>query len=1046
MKTAPLYLLCLLCLIFPALAGAATTPINQLDSVVPTETYNNANSYTLPSIGFAVDSSTNNTGSQKSFNGYLPTGGVTADTADGTFRLSIDFDPLDTGSDHYVIWETGGSGSGFMLSYVPDTQTLWLYLRKSGVASLSYQLSTAELAAGDLDVVWTVSPTNFMTLFIDGEVVATSLITQNDWSGSEAGGYGGFSGSVAGGSLTPNKARFADLTHSAINGTIGLRYYNDLAVTMAEAGVVALTKDNLIYSWDSSTATATTWTSADPGSDLTRAWTIPSSVTLDTSNPATETDITAAYIFGSAAASSAAFNALAPDATFEVWVKPDSLSDGQQVIFESGGSTRGLALVLSDDVVHFAVKESASGPAEPDVNLTTTITSADIADYLQIVGVVDSGETRLYVNPVDESAPATAKATGIGAGSWFGSNLGGLGGGKGDTGSRSNSSSSSWKNFKKFEGRVGLARFYDIALSGEQIEQNFLYTINPPLAVSPISPFGIATGGEPFGQYPTYLPLIDQIDIVGVRGFPNWNAIEPTNDSFSWTLADDYLDTAEANGQEVSGLFAYSASWAAPTIKTFPMNNLPDWSDYVTQVVDRYKDRVTYWEVWNEPNAASFNTGNNPSEDYATLVRLAYAAAKAEDPDAKIGISIANFHVDYIRQVINALEDQGAAGSFDFIAVHPYELAGRMNAPGGEMYYLNIVPALRQMLAVHAPSKVDVPIWFTELGAKINGTIQGENVTEDLAAAQLVKVYVAGIAQGAERVAWFNVKDAGGSQGFGLMKNNFSTRKTYTAYDAVTDALGKTPEYKGWVTPDSNGWALGFVFEGNGNTTLATWMPKGESASINFGTSVEIVDITTNTSTTASSYTLTDEPVLVKGIPASMLATAEANASQPFPWSSTPVNSNLVQIDLGETTIEQGLELDRAFTVVPNGTGTNGVVVNQAGGSMYLNIVPEFMDYNSDTFYVRVTAHQEQRRKSGYSGMNLWYQNNDGNETAPPAYPYKIPSGSWRGLDNNLNTQTFTWTITNGTIVNTFGYSFYLKFDASVPFVIDKVEVSKVPF
>ncbi|MEM1058138.1 MAG: endo-1,4-beta-xylanase [Verrucomicrobiota bacterium] len=569
-----------------------------------------------------------------------------------------------------------------------------------------------------------------------------------------------------------------------------------------------------------------------------------------------------------------------------------------------------------------------------------------------------------------------------------------------------------------------------------------------------LSPFGIAIGGEPFGQYPTFFPLMDQVDIVGARGFPNWNVIEPTNDAWNWTVADNYLDSAEANNINVSGVFAFATNWAAPSQKHFPMSNLPEWEEYVGEVTKRYAGRVKYWEVWNEPNAGSFNAGNNSAADYATLLRLAYAAAKAEDPDAQIGISIANFHVDYIRAVITALGNQGAADSFDFIAVHPYELAGKMNEGDGEMYYLNIVPALRQMLAVHAPSKVNVPIWFTELGAKIGGKIQGETIDEDLAAEILVKVYALGIAQGAERVSWFNIKDAGGSQGFGLLKGNNNPRKTYTAYDAMTDALGTTPKYKGWLTPDSNGWGYGIVFDNAGASAMAAWMPKGESASVSFGTTVEVVDIKTNTSTNASSITLTDEPVLIKGLPASMVATAEANKSQPFPWSSQPVNANLAEIELGEITIERGLELDRAQTVSPNGTGTNGVIVSQPGVDrrLYLSVSPSFMDYNTETFHIRVTCRLKELRNPNdpspnYSGMNLFYQDNDDNETATPVPKvYNNLSGSWRPIPNNLNTHTFTWTVTDGMMVHTFGYSFYLNFDSSNPFIIDKVEISKVPF
>ena len=53
-------------------------------------------------------------------------------------------------------------------------------------------------------------------------------------------------------------------------------------------------------------------------------------------------------------------------------------------------------------------------------------------------------------------------------------------------------------------------------------------------------------------------------------------------------------------------------------VHAFPMDNLDDWSNYVSAVVGRYHKHVRYWEVWNEGNGG-FNDGKHTTTDYAKL-------------------------------------------------------------------------------------------------------------------------------------------------------------------------------------------------------------------------------------------------------------------------------------------------------------------------------------------------------------------------------------------------------------------------------------------
>ncbi|HWX14527.1 MAG TPA: glycosyl hydrolase, partial [Methylocella sp.] len=93
------------------------------------------------------------------------------------------------------------------------------------------------------------------------------------------------------------------------------------------------------------------------------------------------------------------------------------------------------------------------------------------------------------------------------------------------------------------------------------------------------------------------------------------------------------------------------------------------WRDFVAGVVTRYHNDIKYWEIWNEFNGGGFAVNGTP-QIYADLVRDAYDAAKKIDPTAKIGLNVANFDVGFLDRAIKV----GAAGHFDYVAVHPYEI------------------------------------------------------------------------------------------------------------------------------------------------------------------------------------------------------------------------------------------------------------------------------------------------------------------------------------------------------------------------------------
>jgi len=302
---------------------------------------------------------------------------------------------------------------------------------------------------------------------------------------------------------------------------------------------------------------------------------------------------------------------------------------------------------------------------------------------------------------------------------------------------------------------------------------------------------------------------------------------------------------------------------------TLPVNNLPGWSSYVTELAKHVKGRVKHFEVWNEP--PNFTGKDQTPADYAKLVVASYDAVKAVDPTALVGLAAKSSHVNYLEQVIKA----GAKDHFDYIVLHPYEvLDGIVDDAGSEAVFMSIVPTVRKMLAAQNSAKVNVPIIFTELGVDAKKGV-------DRQARALVKAYCMGIAQGVACVQWFEGRD-GDSGPMGLLDAKGKPRPSHTAMAQMIKHFGHQPSYLGWVLLNDKHY--GFVFQGASGTVLSTWVSNGKPEVVEFGQEVKIVNPLTGNIVAAKSYELTSAPVLVIGVPEPVMTLAKANKAKPFPW------------------------------------------------------------------------------------------------------------------------------------------------------------------
>jgi Carbohydrate binding domain/Beta-galactosidase len=234
----------------------------------------------------------------------------------------------------------------------------------------------------------------------------------------------------------------------------------------------------------------------------------------------------------------------------------------------------------------------------------------------------------------------------------------------------------------------------------------------PPTALVPKQFFGMHVH-----SLSTPYPDVDGIGSIrlnGTDGFTpgagggSWAGLNPSRGQFEWASLDAHLDRAFAHGADVVMTLGQTPRWASarpneaspigPGQQAEPAN-IQYWRDWVSAIATRYRGRIRYWEVWNEP--PGFFSGT--PEQLVTMAQEAYAILKRVDPNNMLlGPCSYDFH--YLDKYLAA----GGGPYTDIVCHHFYANFGP------EVRYLEDVPNTRVVMERYGLG--GKPLWNTEAG------------------------------------------------------------------------------------------------------------------------------------------------------------------------------------------------------------------------------------------------------------------------------------------------------------------------------------------
>ncbi len=218
-----------------------------------------------------------------------------------------------------------------------------------------------------------------------------------------------------------------------------------------------------------------------------------------------------------------------------------------------------------------------------------------------------------------------------------------------------------------------------------------------------------------------------------------WEEIEPLRKGeffderirrSSWEKYDRIVDMCEEYGLQIIARLDRPPDWTREdnTYKERPPDDFEDYGDFVYTFVDRYRGRIKYVQVWNEPNIFP-EWGNRPVDpvDYVDLLRVAYQRAKQADPNvyvlsAPMAITRGQVHPEPGKwismseiQFWDEMYQAGAKDHFDILSANAFGL-GSPPEEAAQPDVLNFqrVLFLREVMERYGDS--NKAIWFNEYG------------------------------------------------------------------------------------------------------------------------------------------------------------------------------------------------------------------------------------------------------------------------------------------------------------------------------------------
>lgn len=329
---------------------------------------------------------------------------------------------------------------------------------------------------------------------------------------------------------------------------------------------------------------------------------------------------------------------------------------------------------------------------------------------------------------------------------------------------------------------------------------------------------------------PNLIPLLDRLQEGGIRwvrfDLAWWSIVEYAPGGYNFNPGDWQTDAAlaamKARNIEPIAILCYGHPGYDGQAGPSSAAGRKAFGDYAVAAATRYRDTITYWEIWNEPNLEQFWGTTPNASHYAALVKEVAPRIRAADPTSRI-VAGSTSLID--NGYLGTCFQEGMLDALDVVSVHPYRQAAPESINGE-------IATLRGLIA--ARTSRPIAIWSGEWGYNSYWS----SMTELGQGKALARMMVNNLGQGIPMSVWFSTHafehDVGPGSAtdpqFALVDyDNVRKRPSFHALATVTKRLAApvSAEADPWattVTPSVTGAQIACFRRPEANTAVvALW-------------------------------------------------------------------------------------------------------------------------------------------------------------------------------------------------------------------------------
>ncbi len=220
----------------------------------------------------------------------------------------------------------------------------------------------------------------------------------------------------------------------------------------------------------------------------------------------------------------------------------------------------------------------------------------------------------------------------------------------------------------------------------------------------------------------------EDIEISGRGNFQDARNADSIGVVDAWAKYDNIVDLVQKYGLELEVRIDKAPGWTHahpdPNLGGFvPPDNWDDYINFLTTFAQRYKGKIHYYQIWNEPNIYP-EWGNNDvnAQAYTNVLCRAYKALKQIDPNNVVMSAALAPTVSLTGQNVNEfiflqqMYDDGVKGCFDIMSTQGY---GFFSGPTDQRMRPTTLTFARNLYlrdVMVANGDADKPIWISEAG------------------------------------------------------------------------------------------------------------------------------------------------------------------------------------------------------------------------------------------------------------------------------------------------------------------------------------------